>query len=130
MIAVDTSALMAIVLDEPEAQACRRAIAIDQPRIMSAVTLAEALIVAGRRGLAPRLAAALEVVNADIMPATAQVAARVSEVYGRWGKGAHPARLNLVDCFAYDAAKTNGCPLLYVGDDFVQTDVASALVAD
>ncbi len=129
MIAIDTSALMAMVLDEPPAPACRAVVASRSPRVMSAVTLAEALIVADRRGLAKRMAEALEVVGAEILPATADTAARVSEVYSRWGKGAHPARLNLADCFAYEVARANRCPLLYVGDDFAQTDVASALPA-
>lgn len=49
------------------------------------------------------------------------------DAYTRFGKGRHPARLNLGDCFAYACAKTNGVPLLFKGDDFSQTDIASAV---
>jgi ribonuclease VapC len=61
------------------------------------------------------------------LDATASVASRVVQVYGQLGKGQHPASLNFCDCFAYEAAKTNTCPLLYVGRDFSQTDIVSAL---
>lgn len=130
MIAIDTSALMAIVLDEPQADACSAAVSTRRPRIMSAVTLAEALIVAGRRGLGVRMGEALDLVDAEIVPADAATARRVGAAYGLWGKGVHPAKLNLADCFSYDVARASGCPLLYVGDDFAQTDIVSALSAD
>jgi ribonuclease VapC len=48
-------------------------------------------------------------------------------VYSRWGKGVHPAGLNFGDCFAYDVAKQNDCPLLFVGDDFAKTDLLRAI---
>ena len=54
-------------------------------------------------------------------------ARRVAGAYGRWGKGVHPAALNFGDCFAYETAKSHGCPLLFVGGDFAQTDIASVL---
>lgn len=54
-------------------------------------------------------------------------AIRVAQAYRRWGKGRHPARLNYGDCFAYELASRNGCPLLFVGDDFSKTDLESAL---
>jgi len=50
-----------------------------------------------------------------------------AEAYGHWGKGFHEAALNYGDCFSYVVAKANDCPLLYVGDDFAQTDIRSAL---
>lgn len=106
MIAVDTSALLAIVLSEP---------------------LAEALIVAGRRGVAAGVEALVGAMAFEVVPVTALVAQRVAEAYGRWGKGVHPAGLNLGDCFAYEAAKTHGCPLLFVGDDFARTDLQPAV---
>jgi ribonuclease VapC len=130
VIAVDTSALMAMVLDEPDADACSAVVATRRPRIMSAVTLAEALIVSGRRGVAPRMTQVLDVVAPEIVPADAVTARRAADAYAHWGKGVHRARLNLVDCFSYDAAQSSGCALLYVGEDFAQTDVVSALPAD
>jgi ribonuclease VapC len=63
----------------------------------------------------------------DIVPVTTSAAYRIGAVYSRWGKGVHPAGLNFGDCFAYDVAKENACPLLYVGEDFAKTDVQRAL---
>ena len=127
MIVIDTSALMSIVLGEPAAEACKAALDADPVRILSAGTLAEALVVSGRRGRSEGLSALLVLVNAEVVPVTADTARRVGEAYARWGKGVHPARLNLGDCFAYALAQERGAPLLYVGADFAQTDVASAL---
>ena len=62
----------------------------------------------------------------EIVAVSAASARRVAEAYGRWGKGVHPASLNYGDCFAYDIAADHG-PLLYVGDDFAQTDIKAAL---
>ena len=58
---------------------------------------------------------------------TAATSNRVAAAYDRWGKGVHPARLNLGDCFAYALAEERGCPLLFVGEDFSRTDIASCL---
>ncbi|WGF88755.1 type II toxin-antitoxin system VapC family toxin [Marinivivus vitaminiproducens] len=127
MIAVDTSALMAIVLDEREAQACMAALAQDDTVVISAATLAEALIVAARRNVHDELALIVDGLGFEIATVTQASARRVAQAYERWGKGLHPAGLNFGDCFAYDVAKQNGCPLLYVGDDFARTDIASAL---
>jgi ribonuclease VapC len=54
-------------------------------------------------------------------------ARRVAEAYSRWGRGVHPAGLNLGDCFAYVVAKEHSCPLLFVGNDFSKTDLQSVL---
>ncbi len=127
MIAVDTSALMAILLDEPEAATCAEAFATNDRIVISALTVTEALIVAGRRGLGAEMSALLDGLDleiASVLPATAR---QVADAYARWGKGVHPAGLNFGDCFAYEVAKTRGCPLLYVGADFARTDVASVL---
>ena len=59
----------------------------------------------------------------EVVPVTAATARRVAEAYARWGKGVHPAGLNLGDCFAYEAADTHACPLLFIGNDFVRTDI-------
>jgi ribonuclease VapC len=127
MIAVDTSALMAILLDEPEAQACVAALADAASVLISAGTLAEALIVAARRNVAEEMAALIEGLGVEVVPVTQGSARRVAETYGRFGKGVHAAGLNFGDCFAYEVARENGCPLLYVGEDFGLTDLASAL---
>ncbi|EGP56828.1 type II toxin-antitoxin system VapC family toxin [Agrobacterium deltaense] len=127
MIVIDTSALMAILLDEPTADACTAALETDEPLLISAGTLAEAMIVAQRRNRVRELDMLIEGLSIDVRHVTPKSAHGVSEAYRIWGKGIHPAGLNFGDCFAYDLAKTEGCPLLYVGNDFSQTDIVSAL---
>lgn len=127
MIVVDTSALVTFLLGEPEVQRCQRVLQAEDRILISAGTLAEALIVAGWRGFSDKMRALIERLNCEILPVTADVARRAADAYGRWGKGNHPARLNLGDCFAYAAASEHGCPLLYVGDDFARTDLGAAL---
>lgn len=127
MIAVDTSALMAIVLDEPQADACMAAIEQADGLLISAGTVAEALIVAGRRNVGEEIAAMISGVGFEIVSVTAASARAIADAYARWGKGVHPAGLNYGDCFAYALAAAHDCALLYVGEDFLQTDVRSAL---
>ena len=116
MIAVDTSALMAILLGEPEADACMTAIEQADRLLISAGTVAEALIVAGRRMLGEEMAEMIGGLDFEIVPLTAASARRIAAVYGRWGKGIHPAALNLGDCFSYQVAVERDCHLLFVGD--------------
>jgi len=124
LIAVDTSALMAILQGEPEAAACTDALAANDRLLISAVTVAEALIVAERRGLGEGMAELVDGLEFEIISVSPAVARRVADCYAQWGKGVHPASLNFGDCFAYEIAKTHDCPLLHVGTDFVRTDVA------
>jgi ribonuclease VapC len=127
MIAVDTSALMAIVLDEPEADACITVLASEDDLLISAGTTAEALIVAGRRNVGQEMARLIDELGFEIVTVTPASARRIAQAYERWGKGAHRAALNFGDCFAYELAKEHGCRLLYVGEDFARTDVQGAL---
>lgn len=127
MIAVDTSALMAILLDEPKANACIAALEGEEELIISAGTMAEALIVAARRNVGEELTALIDGLGFEIAPVNSASARRVAEAYALWGKGLHPAALNFGDCFAYEVAKERGCGLLYVGDDFARTDIAPVL---
>ena len=127
MIAVDTSALMAILLNEPEASACVAALASEDDLLISAGTMAEALIVAARRNVGQEMRRLIDELGFEIVSVTPASAWRIAQVYQRWGKGVHPAALNFGDCFAYEIAKQHGCRLLYVGDDFAQTDVQGAL---
>lgn len=126
MIVVDTSALMAVVLGEPDAAACMDVLERETGVIISAVTLAEALIVAGRRGVASEMTQLVEGLAMEVAAVTASTARGVAEAYERWGKGIHSAALNFGDCYAYVEARQRACPLLYVGDDFAKTDVAAA----
>lgn len=127
MIAVDTSALMAILLHEPEAESCVRAIESAERLVISAGTLSETLIVASRRSLGDAARNLIAALDFDILPVTAVTARRVAAAHDRWGRGVHPAALNFGDCFAYDAAASNACPLLYIGHDFARTDIRSAI---
>jgi ribonuclease VapC len=127
VIAVDTSALMAIVLAEPDADRCIAALASDSSVLISAGTLAEALIVAGRRNVGPELAGLVDGLGMQVVTVTSAAARRVAAAYASWGKGVHPAGLNLGDCFAYEVAKEHACALLFVGNDFSQTDLDAVL---
>ncbi|TQF29581.1 type II toxin-antitoxin system VapC family toxin [Bradyrhizobium sp. UNPA324] len=127
MIAVDTSALMAIVLDEPQANACIAALESADEILISAATAAESLIVAARRGVQEEMQNLIANLGFNVISVTRASAERVAQIYSRWGRGIHPAGLNFGDCFAYDVAKENGCALLYVGDDFAQTDITAAV---
>lgn len=127
MIAVDTSALMAIVLNEPEADACVAALEAEENLLISAGTVAEALIVAARRNVGEEMERLIEGLGFEVVSVTPASARRIAHAYGSWGKGMHPAALNFGDCFAYEVAKEHGCFLLYVGEDFARTDVAGAL---
>lgn len=127
MIAVDTSALMAIVLNELEADACIGALEAEDGLLISAGTVAEALIVAGRRNVGEEMARLVDGLGFEIVSVTPASARRVAMAYENWGKGVHPAALNFGDCFAYELAKEHPCRLLYVGDDFAKTDIQGVL---
>ena len=127
MIAVDTSALMAIVLNDAEADLCLAALEVDDDLLISAGTVAEALIVAARRNVGPEMERLIDGLGFDIVSVTQAAARRIARAYESWGKGIHSAALNFGDCFAYEVAKEHGCRLLYVGKDFTKTDVESVL---
>ena len=127
MIAVDTSALMAIVLKEPEGDACKAALAAEDEILISAGTVAEALIASARRSVDREVGRIIDRLGFEVVPVTPTSARRIAEAYQRWGRGLHPAALNFGDCFAYEVAKEHACRLLYVGDDFLKTDIESVL---
>ena len=131
IIAADTSALMAVILNEPERQSFIRALTAASAVYISAPTLLETLMVAyGRRGNRARALvrhvmdiSSFQVVSADT--AMAELAYDAFEIYGK-GSG-HPAQLNFGDTFSYALAKIKNVPLLFKGDDFSRTDVQSCL---
>lgn len=126
---VDSSALMAIVNDEPDADRLLECAAIGPCR-MSAVTWAEVGIVADSRSAAhgERLDRIVEALEIEIVPVSQRDAEVARLAYRRFGRGSgSPARLNFGDCFAYALSVTAGEPLLFIGDDFVHTDIAAAL---
>lgn len=126
-VVLDTSALIAVLLSEPVGAACASILKSDARLLISAGTLAEALIVAGNRGVREEMALLVAEGGVEVIPVSAAAAARVAEAYATWGKGKHPAGLNFGDCFAYALARETRSPLLYVGDDFSKTDVVSAV---
>jgi ribonuclease VapC len=127
MIAVDTSALMAIVLGEPGSDACIAVLEGDDDLVISAGSVAEALIVAGRRNVRDEMERLLDGLGFEIVSVTPDAARRIAQACADWGKGVHPAALNIGDCFAYDTAKQHACPLLYIGNDFARTDIQRAI---
>lgn len=128
-VALDTSALMAFLLDEGSAEGVAEVLASASGLVVSAGTMAEVLIVAERRGIGAEMSRLLSDLGVEVEPVTAAVARRVAEAYGRWGRGVDPAGLNFGDCFAYALAQERGLPLLYVGDDFSRTDLPAALAS-
>lgn len=126
MIVVDTSALMAILRREPQAENCRAAIAKEDNIKISAGTLAEALIVADSRNSGAQMRALIEQLNLEVIPVTPARAEHVAQAHRQWGRGHHPAGLNFGDCFAYALANELACPLVFIGNDFTRTDVMQA----
>jgi len=127
MIAVDTSALMAIVLNEPEADACIAALEAEDAILISAGTVAEALIVSAQRNVGSEVAGLIDGLGFDIVSITPASARRIAQAYSQWGNGVHHAALNFGDCFGYEVAKEHACRLLYVGGGFSKTDLAGVL---
>ena len=125
-VVVDTSALMAILFGEEAGLHCITVLAEARQVLLSSATQAEALIVAARRGRRAEMEKLIARLGADIIPLADGAA--VADAYDRWGKGIHPAALNLGDCLAYALAKNRGCALLFVGEDFSRTDIAAAAV--
>lgn len=118
---------MAILLNEPEALACAAALEEADAILLSAATLTETLIVASRRALGHKVRDLVDSVGVTIVPVTEARARGAARAHDRWGRGVHPAALNFGDCFAYDLAAVNDCPLLYIGSDFAQTDICGAI---
>lgn len=128
-LVIDTSALVAIALDEPESDGFIDALERADSAVMSPMTYVEmGIVLLGRDLILSRddlddwLSMYRIAIARDPVIDTAAL-----DAYLRYGKGRHPAQLNLSDCFAYALAKTLDAPLLYKGDDFSQTDVRSAL---
>jgi ribonuclease VapC len=128
VIALDTSALIAIIKNEPTAHACAAVLAVPNRRLLlSAGTLLELKIVALQKKCSDQLSQLIASLNFEIVDLTHARSERAAAAYHRFGKNFHPASLNFGDCFSYATAEEFDCPLLYVGDDFARTDVRSAL---
>lgn len=130
---IDTSAIVAVLFDEPEAQKIAETIAISAvlafSRRISAATLLEAAIVVEKRyGVAggEKLDQFLEAAAVQVEPVTLEQCAIARLAFRTYGKGRHAAALNFGDCFSYALAKAVDEPLLFKGNDFVLTDVRIA----
>ena len=128
---VDSSALIAILRNEPEAQAFSETIEKTQSVRISAGTLFEASMVADKfrdPKVSARFDEIVELSRMVIEPDTADHARIARKAYQDYGKGSgHPANLNFGDCFSYALAREKREPILYKGDDFVHTDLRSAM---
>ncbi|MBU1316774.1 MAG: type II toxin-antitoxin system VapC family toxin [Alphaproteobacteria bacterium] len=129
MIVVDTSALIAVVNNEAMASLCSDVLVAESEALICAGTLTEALIVARRKKVLPGLTKLLGQLPLSVIDLDEIRAERAAAAYALWGKGFHTAALNFGDCFAYATAKEFDCPLLYVSNDFAQTDVRAALAS-
>jgi len=127
---LDTSALLALLLDEPEAEDFRAAVEEDTTRLVSAATLLEtALVIETRKGQpgGSELDTLIQKADVVVVPVDAEHVSEARRAYRRFGKGRHAAGLNFGDVFAYALARTAGEPLLFKGDDFSKTDIARVL---
>ena len=131
MIVVDSSALIAVLFDEPEKQAFQDIIDGNERCVLSAVNAHEtACVLRGRHGIAAvarfwqwLIDNEIEIVSFDEVQVRAAAVA-----FDSYGKGIDPnARLNLADCAAYALARAMNCPLLFKGNDFTETDVKACL---
>jgi ribonuclease VapC len=127
---IDTSAVVAILFGEVDRVQFATAIERASTRLMSAVTRVElSFVVEGRKRDAGRrlLERFLSMTGAQIVAVTPEQALLAMDAFRTYGKGRHPAGLNIGDCFPYALARATGEPLLFKGDDFSATDVRSAL---
>lgn len=125
---IDTSALMAILFDEPERPSFASAIESDPRRLVSGASLLESTFVVESRYGEPggrELDLLLHRINASVVDVTGEQIEIAREAWRRFGKGHHRAALNFGDCFSYALARHSGESLLFKGDDFVHTDVSS-----
>jgi ribonuclease VapC len=124
---IDSSAVVAILFREPEAEWFEAAILSDSMRYMSAASLVEISIVLDRR-MGERVSAKLDgfvlQTGIEIVPVSLEQAEAAREAFRKYGRGRHKAGLNFGDCFSYALAKVSGEPLLYKGNDFALTDLA------
>ena len=126
---VDSSALLAVLFREPDAERYETALAAAPACRMSLANVFEASIVWEGRGgseAGHRLDMFIDQVGIELVPVTAEHVAAARQAWRRFGKGNHPAALNFGDCFAYALAEVTGEPLLFKGEDFALTDIEAA----
>ncbi|WP_082359382.1 type II toxin-antitoxin system VapC family toxin [Bosea sp. AAP35] len=127
-LVVDTSAIVACMTGEPEAGRFAELLELADTRVLSSLNLLESrLVIAFSKGmLVDTVDDFLAEYQIDIIPFDEALSDRAFEAYRRFGKGRHPAKLNMGDCAAYALARARGWPLLYKGEDFSLTDIERA----
>lgn len=128
---IDTSALLAILQDEPERRAFAEAIEAAASSSMSVANLLEtSLVIESRYGAEGTrdLDQLVEKARVELVPVDVEQLGIARRAFSRFGKGRHPAALNFGDCFAYALARALGEPLLYKGNDFARTDVEGVVI--
>jgi ribonuclease VapC len=128
VIVVDASALVAIIFEEPGWQGVARRLYSEAERAISPMSVVEATMVVSRTNSNPRSIVADHIGKAAIVICAIDAAQAhwAQHAFLTYGKGRHSVRLNLGDCFSYAAAKALNAPLLFVGNDFAQTDISAA----
>jgi ribonuclease VapC len=129
-VIVDSSALLAVILNEDDEPRFLAAMIDAQALAMSAANWVETAIVVDLRSnpeVTIRFGDLIEALRLEVLPVTVDDAQRARTAYNDYGRGRHPARLNFGDCFAYALAKRQRKPLLFKGNDFAQTDIQPAL---
>lgn len=127
---IDTSALVAILLDEPERRSFVEAIAADPVRLLSAGSLVECgILIEARRGehAGRELDLFLHRARVVVVPVDERHVELARHAWRKYGKGRHPAGLNYGDCFAYALAADRGEPLLFKGEDFARTELIAVV---
>jgi ribonuclease VapC len=125
-VVIDTSAIIAMLVGEPSADRLVAAVEGDHTRLVSAATVVEAsLVLLGRYGEAaePQLDRLLRGIGAEVVPVGEEQVVIARDAALKFGRGRHAAALNFGDCFSYALSVARGEPLLFVGEDFKQTDV-------
>ncbi len=129
---LDASAIVAILANEPDAAQLGAKLSVSSVRLTSAIAIFETVLAVARlndvdveraRQVVDRFLHLAEIQIVDITRLEQEAAL---DAMSRYGKGRHPARLNMGDCFAYACAKTHAAPLLFKGGDFSKTDIAVA----
>ena len=129
MIAVDSSAIVAVVLGEAEASTYELALLADEPVVAVPALLESFMVLTGRMGSDPSADIDLVLTGFEvkIVAFDTRMLAHAQRAFLTYGKGRHPARLNFGDCMSYGLAKALDIPLLFKGEDFAMTDIARAV---
>lgn len=126
---IDTSAIVAILRNEPDAVKLEEALVADPVRLVPATCVLEArMVLVSRRGehALAEIDLWLSKIEADLIPVDADLVDLATQAWLAYGKGRHPASLNFADCLSYALAKRADEPLLFIGKDFAQTDIEAA----